>query len=240
MRSCATRATISVWPYHYNFAALFKQIRPYIKSVNVPLCHVETPMTPAPLTGYPIFNTPPALAQAIRQTGWKACSTAATHSLDQGQTGVVDTIRALDQNGILHAGTYASAAAQRTPLIMTVKGIKVAFLSYTELTNGIPSPRPWSVNRAEKIPQVGYPLPSPSVCSLTGWLRSILVRVSTTRATGMSCWIGSPTTGRVCATSSDCGGATGLRAASAARPAAAGGRWPTDCAAARCVGPRHR
>jgi poly-gamma-glutamate capsule biosynthesis protein CapA/YwtB (metallophosphatase superfamily) len=139
---------------HYNFAALFKEIKRYIKGVDVPLCHMETPMTPAPPTGYPIFNTPPALAQAIRQTGWKACSTAATHSLDQGETGVVDTIRALDQNGILHAGTYASAAAQRSPLIMTVKGIKVAFLSYTELTNGIPSPHPWSVNRAENIPQI--------------------------------------------------------------------------------------
>jgi Bacterial capsule synthesis protein PGA_cap len=139
---------------HYDFAALFRQIKPYVAGVDVPLCHVETPMTPAPPTGYPIFNTPPALAQAIRQTGWKACSTAATHSLDQGETGVVDTIRALDENGIRHAGTYASAAAQRTPLILTVKGIKVAFLSYTELTNGIPSPHPWSVNRAENVAQI--------------------------------------------------------------------------------------
>ena len=31
---------------------------------------------------------------------------------------------------------------------MTVKGVRVAFLAYTELTNGIPSPHPWSVNRA--------------------------------------------------------------------------------------------
>jgi len=139
---------------HYNFAALFKQIKPYIARADLPLCHVETPMTPAPPTGYPIFNTPPALAQGIRQTGWKACSTAATHSLDQGQTGVVDTIRALDQNGIRHAGTYVSATAQRTPLILTIKGIKVAFLSYTELTNGIPSPHSWSVNRAENVRQI--------------------------------------------------------------------------------------
>jgi hypothetical protein len=139
---------------HYNFAALFRQIKRYVAGVDVPLCHVETPMTPAPPTGYPIFNTPPALARAIRQTGWRACSTAATHSLDQGETGVVDTIRALDENGIRHAGTYASGAAQLTPLILTVKGIKVAFLSYTELTNGIPSPHPWSVNRAENVAQI--------------------------------------------------------------------------------------
>jgi hypothetical protein len=133
---------------HYNFAPMFAEIKPYIQSADLPLCHVETPMTPALPTGYPTFNTPPELATAIRQTGWRACSTAATHTLDQGQRGVDDTIRALDRAGVLHTGSFSSAAAQRTPLIMTVKGVRVAFLAYTELTNGIPSPHPWSVNRA--------------------------------------------------------------------------------------------
>jgi poly-gamma-glutamate synthesis protein (capsule biosynthesis protein) len=105
-------------------------------------------MTPAAPTGYPIFNTPPALAAAIHATGWRACSTAATHTLDQGQTGVDDTIHALDHAHVRHTGSFASAAAARKPLLITVKGVKVAFLAYTELTNGIPSPHPWSVNRA--------------------------------------------------------------------------------------------
>jgi Bacterial capsule synthesis protein PGA_cap len=133
---------------HYDFAPMFTMIKPYITGTDLPLCHVETAMTPSPPTGYPTFNTPPDLAKSIKQTGWRACSTAATHSLDQGQRGVDDTIRALDHAGVLHAGTYSSEAAQRTPLIMTVKGIKVAFLSYTDITNGIPSPHPYSVNRA--------------------------------------------------------------------------------------------
>jgi poly-gamma-glutamate synthesis protein (capsule biosynthesis protein) len=134
---------------HYNFAPMFTQIKPFIQGADLALCHVETPMTPAPPTGYPIFNTPPALATAIAQTGWRACSTAATHSLDQGQSGVDDTIGALDRARVAHTGTFSSAAAQATPLIMTVKGVRVAFLAYTELTNGIPSPHPWSVNRAD-------------------------------------------------------------------------------------------
>jgi Bacterial capsule synthesis protein PGA_cap len=133
---------------HYDFAPMFAQIKPYIQGADLALCHVETPMTPAPPTGYPTFNTPPDLATAIRQTGWRACSTAGTHSLDQGQTGVDDTIRALDRAGVAHTGTFSSAAAQQTPLIMTVKGVRVAFLAYTDITNGIPSPHPWSVNRA--------------------------------------------------------------------------------------------
>ena len=132
----------------YDFVPMFAQIKPYIRGADLALCHVETPMTPAPPAGYPTFNTPPELATAIRQTGWRACSTAGTHALDQGQTGVDGTIRALDRAGVAHTGTFSSAAAQRTPLIMTVKGVRVAFLAYTELTNGIPSPHPWSVNRA--------------------------------------------------------------------------------------------
>ncbi len=133
---------------HYDFAPMFAKIKPYIQGADLALCHVETPMTPAPPTGYPTFNTPPDLATAIRHTGWRACSTAGTHSLDQGQTGVDDTIRALDRAGVAHTGTFSSAAARQTPLIMTVKGVRVAFLAYTDITNGIPSPHPWSVNRA--------------------------------------------------------------------------------------------
>jgi hypothetical protein len=133
---------------HYDFASMFTQIKPYIQGADLALCQVETPMTLAAPAGYPTFNTPPDLAIAIRQTGWRACSTAGTHTLDQGQRGVDDTIRALDRAGVAHTGSFSSAAAQKTPLIMTVKGVRVAFLAYTELTNGIPSPHPWSVNRA--------------------------------------------------------------------------------------------
>src|SRR5712691_4024033 len=50
--------------------------------------------------------------------------------------------------GVRHTGSYTSAAAQRRPLIITVKGIRVAFLAYTEFTNGISLPHPWSVNVA--------------------------------------------------------------------------------------------
>jgi hypothetical protein len=133
---------------HYNFAPLFARIKPYVRSAGLALCQVETPMTPAHPTSYPVFNTPPELATAIHQTGWEACSTASNHTLDQGQRGVDDTIRALNRNGVRHAGSYSSATAQRTPLIMTVGGVRVAFLAYTEFTNGIPLPHPWSVNLA--------------------------------------------------------------------------------------------
>ena len=105
-------------------------------------------MTPAPPASYPIFNTPPELANGIKATGWDVCDTASNHSLDQGQTGIDDTGKALERAHVRHTGSFPSAAAQRKLVLMDVKGVKVAFLAYTTDTNGIPAPHPWSVNIA--------------------------------------------------------------------------------------------
>jgi poly-gamma-glutamate capsule biosynthesis protein CapA/YwtB (metallophosphatase superfamily) len=133
----------------YDFTPMFGQVRPYVKGVDLAFCHVETSMGPGPPQGYPIFNTPPELAQAIARTGWEACSTASNHSIDQGQEGIDGTIEALDRAGVKHTGTYASRKASRMPLILGVKGVRVGYLSYTTDTNGVPLPQPWSVNLAE-------------------------------------------------------------------------------------------
>ncbi len=132
----------------YDFAPMLAEIRPYVQSADLAICHVETPMSPRPPQGYPRFNTPTQLARAIRQTGWRMCDTASNHSVDEGQYGIDQTELALDHTGVLHTGSFSSRAAQSRTLIVTVKGVKVAFLAYTEMTNGISLPHPWSVNMA--------------------------------------------------------------------------------------------
>jgi poly-gamma-glutamate capsule biosynthesis protein CapA/YwtB (metallophosphatase superfamily) len=125
---------------------MLSEIAPYIKRADLAICHVETPMTPRPPTGYPVFNTPPALASAIKRTGWRICDTASNHSLDEGQYGIDQTGLALSRAGILHTGSFASRAAQRQTLMITVKAVPLVILAYTEMTNGIPLRHPWSVN----------------------------------------------------------------------------------------------
>jgi poly-gamma-glutamate capsule biosynthesis protein CapA/YwtB (metallophosphatase superfamily) len=132
----------------YDFAPELNQLKPYVAAADLGICHVETPMTPAPPTSYPIFNTPPALADGIKATGWDVCDTASNHSFDQGQTGIDDTGKALDHAGVAHTGSFPSAAAQRKLVVRDVNGVKVAFLAFTTDTNGIPAPHPWSVNIA--------------------------------------------------------------------------------------------
>jgi poly-gamma-glutamate capsule biosynthesis protein CapA/YwtB (metallophosphatase superfamily) len=133
---------------HYDFWPMLREMAPYVKRADLAICHVETPMTPRAPRGYPVFNTPPALALAIAQAGWRVCDTASNHSVDQGQYGIDQTGLALDRAGVRHTGSFASQAAAKRTLIVTVKGVRVAFLAYTEMTNGISLPHPWSVNLA--------------------------------------------------------------------------------------------
>ncbi|MGH2743983.1 MAG: CapA family protein [Thermoleophilaceae bacterium] len=133
----------------YDFRPMFERIRRRIAGADLALCHVETPLVPGPVRGYPSFRTPPSLAGAIRDTGWDACSTASNHSLDAGQYGVRTTLEALDRAGIPHSGTARSARGARRAPILDVKGVRVAFLSYTAVSNGQRVPHPWSVAWAD-------------------------------------------------------------------------------------------
>jgi poly-gamma-glutamate capsule biosynthesis protein CapA/YwtB (metallophosphatase superfamily) len=137
----------------YEFRPMLRAIRPVIAGADLALCHVETPFSYGPPRGYPSFRTPVALGAAIRAAGWDACSTASNHTLDAGQRGVDTTLDVLDRAGVRHAGSYRSRAAAGRPTLLQAKGVKVAFLAYTALTNGQPIPHPWTLNlaRARRI-----------------------------------------------------------------------------------------
>src|SRR5436305_11096562 len=102
---------------HYDFSPMLREITPFIKGADLAICHVETPMTPRPSSGYPVFNTPTQLAAAIRKAGWRICDTASNHSVDQAQYGIDQTLRALDRAGVLHTGSFASSTAHNRTLM---------------------------------------------------------------------------------------------------------------------------
>lgn len=130
----------------YDFRPMFRAIRPVVRGASLALCHAETPLVPGAPSGYPLFRTPPALARAIAWAGWDACSTASNHSVDQGREGIRTTLRALARAGVRHTGTARTRREDERILFLDADGVRVAFLSYTYGTNGLPLPRPWSVD----------------------------------------------------------------------------------------------
>jgi poly-gamma-glutamate capsule biosynthesis protein CapA/YwtB (metallophosphatase superfamily) len=132
----------------YDFRPMFRSIRARIAGADLALCHMETPLVPGPVQGYPSFRTPPALAGDAKAIGWDVCSTASNHSLDAGQYGIGTTLRALDRAGLKHTGTARSPAEARRSTVLEAKGVKVAFLSFTAVSNGQAVPHPWSFNWA--------------------------------------------------------------------------------------------
>ena len=77
------------------------------------------------------FKTEPKAAQALRSAGFTHLSLANNHILDFGAEGLKETLAALDANAILYAGAGMNLAAARTAGMTVVKGVTVAFLSYS-------------------------------------------------------------------------------------------------------------
>ncbi|MFC7549056.1 CapA family protein [Plantactinospora sp. GCM10030261] len=136
-----------------DFAPMFAGVTPRIRAADLALCHLETPLGEAagPFAGYPRFNAPPQVLDAVRWAGFDGCSTASNHTLDQGSTGVQRTVAALDAAGLGHTGSAASGKGAAAPKIYQVggaDGVRVAHLSYTASLNGLRRPRgrEWLVN----------------------------------------------------------------------------------------------
>ena len=132
-----------------DFAPMFASLRPVYESADLAICHLEVPLAEpdGPFLNYPIFSAPPQVISGLKKAGIDTCTTASNHSLDTGWEGLKRTLDTLDAKGLPHAGTARTRKDSRTPLILDVADVRVALLSYTYGTNGIPIPsaQPWSV-----------------------------------------------------------------------------------------------
>ena len=132
----------------YDFSHNFTDMKKYFDEADLVVGNLETVFAGADvgISDYPCFNSPDAFADAIADAGFDVLTTANNHSMDKRMDGVLRTLDVLDERGMDHIGTYRSAEERENILIRDVNGIKIAFLSYTYGTNGIPVPESWLVN----------------------------------------------------------------------------------------------
>ena len=127
----------------YDFSYMFEDIKYHLQTADVTVGNLETTFAGSKIgySSYPTFNTPEALAKNLKQAGFNVVSTANNHCLDKGYTGIVNTIDYLDKADLAHTGTFKSEEDRNDILMKNVKGVNIAFLSFTYGTNGIPVPK---------------------------------------------------------------------------------------------------
>lgn len=136
----------------FDYSAVFASVARYFASADFVTVNLETTLTESDnYSGYPCFRSPVALAEALSASGVDLCVLANNHCCDAGAQGIRSTTSALSKIGLLHTGVWADSTARRKahPLVVEIGGIRFAFLNYTELTNGIPTPKGTWVNRID-------------------------------------------------------------------------------------------
>ncbi|MFZ3493179.1 CapA family protein [Streptomyces sp. 5.8] len=138
----------------HDFRPMFSAVKPIVSAADLALCHMETIYGPdgGPFTGYPAFQSPPEVADGLKDAGYDGCSTASNHTLDGGRAGLKRTLDRFDKVGLKHAGSARTEAEAGTVTMYAAGSAKVAHLAYTYDTNGYPMPegQPWAVNLMEQ------------------------------------------------------------------------------------------
>ena len=109
----------------YPFAAISDTLH----GADLAVANLESPLTTQPTPVRPDgqwinLKGRPAAAGAMARAGLGLLTVANNHALDYGSAGLADTLAALDSAGIRHIGNSDQ------PTIVTIKGLRLAFLGY--------------------------------------------------------------------------------------------------------------
>ena len=123
----------------YSFDYCYENLVPFYRTFDVNWINQETLCTDelAPST-YPCFSTPGDCARALYRAGFRVFSLANNHTYDKGSGGIAATLRFWDSMPADTVTTGLWRSDDGEIPVHTVNGITIAYLSYTEHTNGIP------------------------------------------------------------------------------------------------------
>ncbi|MEA5067989.1 MAG: CapA family protein, partial [Christensenellaceae bacterium] len=125
----------------YDFSPMLELIADSMGAADYTVINVDGPMPGRKFIngykGYPQFNTPPFLLDALRDAGVDMLTLANNHALDTYFDGLKATIDNVEKAGLDHIGTYRTQEEYDTPFVKEIGGIKVGFLNCATATNGM-------------------------------------------------------------------------------------------------------
>lgn len=128
----------------YDYRTFLEPVRPLLENADLAVANMEFALAGKPYSGYPSFSAPDGYAEYVRDCGVDVFLLANNHILDKGTSGLSRTLKVYsDMEGIRYTGAAADRKTEDelNPLIVPVKGIRLAFVNFTYGTNmGEPGP----------------------------------------------------------------------------------------------------
>ncbi len=118
--------------YEYEFYDNFKYIKRYIEEADFAYCNIEGSYGGESLgySGYPRFNSPESMLNALKDTGFDIVNAANDNVLDSLEEGYFNTIDNLEKIGLKYTGIKRDNNVMDY-IIEKINGIKIGFTSYT-------------------------------------------------------------------------------------------------------------
>ncbi|MCY1031399.1 CapA family protein [Corallococcus sp. BB11-1] len=131
------------------YAYGFREVRPIADSGDLFVVNLECPYTDSTQKLPKNFNfkARPELVNVLKAGNVGVVSLANNHLMDYGEQGLLDTLTTLEAAGIPFFGAGRNLAEARRPAILTVGGLRVAFLGYFFLgTRNIEPPQVYATD----------------------------------------------------------------------------------------------
>ncbi len=125
----------------YDFEYAYQNIAHKIESKDIAILNQETIIsTEHNVSSYPQFNSPVEVGEEMLEIGFDVFNIATNHSIDCGEKGLISAINFWKEKNAITTGAYLNEADYQTIPMNEVNGIKVAYVGFTEQTNGLKLP----------------------------------------------------------------------------------------------------
>ena len=136
----AKRRASGTEPYSFDYC--YEHIAPFYAQYDVNWINQETLCSDTlEPSSYPSFSTPGDCARALYRAGIRVFSLSNNHTYDKGASGIAATLRFWESmpEDVVTTGLWAGESDYGRIPLQTVNGVTIAYLAYTEHTNGIPA-----------------------------------------------------------------------------------------------------
>ncbi len=122
----------------YNYDEIFTLFREYVSGVDYAVANLEVTLcgddNGYAYSGYPCFNSPDAIVDALKEAGFDMLLTANNHTYDTRSKGMLRTQQVISDAGLNYIGTRQNAGDANYSVV-DVNGIRIGMINYTYNTS---------------------------------------------------------------------------------------------------------